>query len=106
MRDSSDRRKKPRRDGSGEVTEEITDTEETEMLAWPVCVKPNRSKRIMARESEVILRDLISAAAGRRRRWIRRNGRRKGSFVILINGGGRRESVDRWRKTDGIKKGE
>ncbi|CAI9766290.1 unnamed protein product [Fraxinus pennsylvanica] len=94
MIDSSDRRKKPRREGSGEAAEEITETEETEMLAWPVCVKPNRSNRIMARESDLILRDLISAAAGRRRKMRMRHGRRKGSFVILIGGGGTRRRAE------------
>lgn len=62
---------------------EITDTEETVMVAWPVCVNPNRSKRIMGRESEDIFRFLISAeVSGRRTRM--RKGRRKRNFVISI----------------------
>lgn len=61
MRDSSERRKKPRRVGSGVERVETTETEETVMVAWPVWVKPKRSKRIIGRESEVMVRVLISA---------------------------------------------
>lgn len=85
IRDSSARRKNPRPDGSGEAREEITDTEETDMVTWPVWVKPNRSKRIMDRESELILRDLISAAMGRSMVKKRRIGRRKCSNLVIFH---------------------
>lgn len=60
-------------------------------MTWPVGVKPNFSKRIMARLSLEIVRVLISAVA-RVNRERKRNRRRKGGFVILgeiADGGGR-----------------
>lgn len=48
---------------------EATETPLTLTETWPVCVNPNFSKRIMGRESAMIVRDLISAVIdGRRRR--------------------------------------
>lgn len=68
-RDSSERRKNPRREGSGDERVEATETPETLTVTWPVCVNPNFSKRIMGRESAVMVRVLISAVTkGRRRR--------------------------------------
>lgn len=84
MRDSSERRKKPRREGSGREREEMTETDETEMATWPVWVKPNFSKRIMERASLVIVRDLISAEVGwRRRRRVAVRTAMKGRFGIF-----------------------
>lgn len=86
MRDSSERRKKPRRVGSGVERVETTETEETVMVAWPVWVKPKRSKRIIGRESEVMVRVLISAVVEGMK--VRTTGTRKrkmnirGSFAI------------------------
>lgn len=76
-RDSGERRKNPKREGRAEEDEE-NDTEETETATWPVWVKPNFSKRIMGRESEEMVTDLISPRTRvekgrrrRRRRWWR-----------------------------------
>lgn len=85
MRESSARRKKPRRDGSGVEREEMTETDETAIAACPVWVNPKRSKWIMDRESEVIFRVLISAMVEGtrvRRMGIRRKTMRS-SFVIF-----------------------
>ncbi|GER54338.1 frizzled-5, partial [Striga asiatica] len=100
IRDSSERRKKPNLDGSGEPTADMTETAETVIVACPVCVKPNRSKRIMGRESADILRFLISAEA----RGVKnsRIGRRRRSFAISIGetegGSGTAAAVERRRR--------
>lgn len=52
--------------------EATTKTEETEIDTWPVWVKPNFSKRIMGRVSEVMVRVLISAAEGEMKKKRRR----------------------------------
>jgi hypothetical protein len=46
----------------------VTETEETEMVTWPLGVKQNFSKKIMGRVSDFMVRDLISAVVGKRRR--------------------------------------
>jgi hypothetical protein len=63
-------RTKPRREDSSREEEEraVTETEETEMVTWPLGVKPNFSKKIMGRVSDFMVRDLISAVVGKRRR--------------------------------------
>ncbi|MCI36236.1 hypothetical protein A2U01_0057458 [Trifolium medium] len=72
MSTSSLRRKKPRReDWSWEEEERTaTETEETEMVTWPSRVKPNFSKKIKERVSELMVRSLISAVVvvGERKR--------------------------------------
>lgn len=86
MSDSSDKRKNPRRDGSGWEREEVTETAETVILTVPVWVKPNFSKRIMGRASLVIFRVLTSAREGEGRRAAAMRRRRRGTrgdFVIL-----------------------
>lgn len=62
---SSEMRKNPKSEGlGGGVFEgEATETELSCMVTWPVRVKPNRSKRMIGRESESIVKDLISARA-------------------------------------------
>ena len=65
----------------GALREEETETEETEMATWPVWVKPNFSKRIMGRESEVMVRVLISAVV--EERMESRKKRSNGIFVIF-----------------------
>lgn len=97
IRDSSERRKKPRREDSGRERVEVTETPETAMVTWPVCVNPNFSKRIMGRESEVIFKVLISAVV----RWRRVRKRRtmaRSIFAIVGGGGGDLLSkrVPRW----------
>ena len=67
-KDSSERRKNPRREGSGDERVEATETPVTLTKTWPVCVNPNFSKRIMGRESAIMVRVLISAAINGRRR--------------------------------------
>lgn len=59
--DSSERRKNPSCDGSGGARVEDTATDDTLMVARPMCVKPNRSNKIIGRESELIFSVLISA---------------------------------------------
>jgi len=71
-------------------SEEDTETEETEIVTWPVWVNPNFSKRIMGRVSEVMARVLISVELWERRR------KRKGSFVILVVGVERLERKLAW----------
>ncbi|KAI3823412.1 hypothetical protein L1987_04847 [Smallanthus sonchifolius] len=99
--DSSERRKKPRREGSGFDNVEVT---ETETVTLPVCVNPNFSKRIIARSSDRILRDLISAVEGA----VNRKKRMRMLMTILLkilifyspvaDGGGRRWSEEeRWK---------
>ncbi|ONK71724.1 uncharacterized protein A4U43_C04F11700 [Asparagus officinalis] len=56
-------RKKPKREGSAEETEEDKVASATAMLAAPSEVNPNFSKRIRGRESSAILKSLISAKA-------------------------------------------
>ncbi|KAJ6300183.1 hypothetical protein OIU76_021057 [Salix suchowensis] len=87
-RDSSERRKKPRREetGFGALREEATETECTEIVTCPVGVKPNFSKTIMARESLVIDRVLISAVV-RERRARRTTGRRRCGGLVILRGG-------------------
>lgn len=81
-RESSERRKKPRRDGSGE--EEVTETAEMAMETWPVWVKPNFSKRIMERVSEVIVRVLISAVAKPKRRRKKTARTTVGGILVIV----------------------
>lgn len=61
------------------------------MVTWPLRVNPNFSKRIIGRESAVIVRDLISAVERERRERRERrrteSGRSKGIFAILAGGG-------------------
>lgn len=58
------------------------------MVTWPLRVNPNFSKRIIGRESAVIVRDLISAVERERRERRRtESGRSKGIFAILAGGG-------------------
>jgi len=71
-------------------SEEDTETEDTEIVTWPVWVNPNFSKRIMGRVSEVMARVLISVELWERRR------KRKGSFVILVVGVERLERKLAW----------
>lgn len=59
---SSERRKKPKRVGSGWASAEIKETEEREIDTDPCGVNPNFSKRIIGRLSEEMVRVLISAA--------------------------------------------
>lgn len=56
----------------------MTETDETAIVTWPLCVKPNFSKRIIGRVSEFIVRDLISAVEGEGRRERKKKRRRKG----------------------------
>jgi hypothetical protein len=72
-------------------SEEDTETEDTEIVTWPVWVNPNFSKRIMGRVSEVMARVLISVEL-----WERRRRKRKGSFVILVVGVERLERKLAW----------
>lgn len=51
------------------------------MEAWPVCVNPNRSNKIIGRESEEILRFLISAEV---KDAMRRSGRRRGIRFLIF----------------------
>ena len=71
------------------MTEEATETECTEMFTCPVGVKPNFSKRIMARASLVIDRVLISAVERERRerRERRTRGRRRCGGLFILRGG-------------------
>lgn len=52
------------------------------MVAWPVCVNPNRSNKIIGRESEEILRFLISAEV---KDTMRRSGRRRGIRFLIFD---------------------
>lgn len=65
-------RKKPRREGSGCVKVEETDTEEIAMETKPVCVNLNFSKRIIGQLLDRIFRDLISIIDGAVKRKKRR----------------------------------
>lgn len=69
------------------MTEEVTETEETEMVTRPVCVKPNFSKRIMGRASLVIFKVLISAVVRVDRARMRRRERgRKNCCLVIFPG--------------------
>lgn len=64
IRDSSVRRKNPRREGSILENVEVTETEEMAIEVTPWRVKPNLSKRIIGRLSDCIFNDLISDMDG------------------------------------------
>lgn len=64
IRDSSVRRKKPRREGSILENVEVTETEEMAIEVTPWRVNPNLSKRIIGRLSDCIFNDLISDMDG------------------------------------------
>lgn len=80
------RRKKPRREDSGCAAEErtATDTDDTAMDTWPLCVNPNFSKRIMGLVSEFMVRDLISAVEGERRDQRKRRVVKRDGFVLIL----------------------
>lgn len=92
IRDSSVRRKNPRREGSILETVEVTETEEMAIEVTPWRVNPNLSKRIIGRLSDFIFNDLVSDMDGEvhNESTMRITVRCINDFVILwIYGGGR-----------------
>ena len=90
----SERRKKPRREGSACDRSEVTETEEMATEANPLCVNPNFSKRIMGRLSDSTFKDLISAVTGGARREKAEMRRQKTIDLVILRftGGGSSET--------------